>query len=102
MLIMRQALGQGLDIGARDAKGRKANKDKPDAEVTCYHCSKMGHRKPDCWSWQAAKEEKRKQPAKKDAARPERREEGSECRGRRIARGWPPERQCERIPDAVG
>ena len=46
-----------------------------DKEVTCYYCSKMGHRKADCWSWRAEKEkdkekekEKEKQTEKKGAA----------------------------------
>ena len=53
------------------------------SEVTCYFCSKVGHRKPDCWSWQAAQKEKEKEkPAtKKDATT---------------------ERLCERVLDPVG
>ena len=77
-LIMRRALGQGsvpMDIGALDATGSKVGKsngkgettDKLDTEVTRDYCSKMGHRKADCWSWQADKE-KEKQPEKKGAA----------------------------------
>ena len=63
VLITRQALGQGpmpMDIGALDVKGKgKAKgkgkgknkdkgkaKEKPDAEMTCYYCGKVGHR--DC------------------------------------------------------
>ena len=43
-------------------------KDKPDAEMTCYYCGKVGHRKADCWGWQAAQKEKEKEkPATKEA-----------------------------------
>ena len=75
VLITRQALSQGpapMDIGALDAKGKGKSKgkskdkgkakDKPDAEMTCYYCGKVGHRKADCWSWQAAQKEKEKDP----------------------------------------
>ena len=78
VLITRQALGQGpvpMDIGALDAKGKGKGKgkskgknkdkgkakDKPDAELTCYYCGKVGHRKADCWGWQAAQKEKEKE-----------------------------------------
>ena len=56
-----------MDTGALDAKGTGQG---PDAEVTWYNCSKVGHRKADCLSWQAAQKdkEKEKQAAKKDAA----------------------------------
>ena len=43
-----------MDIGAVDVKGKGKGKnkdkgkckakDKPDAEVTCYYCNKVGHR----------------------------------------------------------
>ena len=53
MLITRQALVQGLvpvDVGALNAKDKGRikgkGKEKPDAEVTCYHCSKVGYRRP--------------------------------------------------------
>ena len=59
-----------VDIGALDAKsknkGKGKSKDKPDAEVTCYYCSKVGHRKADCWSWQAAQKEKDTEEASAD------------------------------------
>ena len=77
-LIMRRALGQGsmpMDIGALDATGSKVGKsngkgetmDKLDTEMTRDYCSKIGHRKVDCWSWHAEKE-KEKQTEKKGAA----------------------------------
>ena len=88
VLITRQALGQGptpMDIGALDVKGKgkakgkgkgknkdkgKAN-DKPDAVMTCNYCGKVGHRKADCWGWQAAQKEKEKEkPATKKEATP--------------------------------
>ena len=79
VLITRQALGQGsvlTDIGALDAKAKgktrpKAKtKDKPDAEMTWYYCSKVGHRKAECWSWQAAvnKDAAHKKGVKKEVA----------------------------------
>ena len=66
MLITRQALGQGpmpMDMGALDVKGKGKGKakDKPDAEMTCYYCGKVGHRKADCWCWQAAQKKKEKE-----------------------------------------
>ena len=84
MLITRQALGQGpvpMDIGALDTKGKGKDKgkskgknkdkgktkDKPDAELTCYCCGKVGHRKADCWSWQGAQKEKEKEKEKSAA-----------------------------------
>ena len=89
VLITREVLGQGpmpMDIGALDLKGKgKAKgkgkgknkdkgkaKDKPDAEMTCCYCGKVGHRKADCWGWQAAQKEKEKAKEKeKPAARKE-------------------------------
>ena len=64
-----------MDIGLLDAKGKDKDKhkgkakDKPDAEMACYYCGKVGHREADCWSWQAAQKEKEKEKpsAKKDA-----------------------------------
>ena len=88
VLITRQALGQGsmpMDIGALDVKGKGKAKgkgkgknkdkgkamDKPDAEMTCYCCGKVGHRKADCWGWQAAQKEKEKEkPTTKQEATP--------------------------------
>ena len=59
--------GKGKGKGKNKDKGKA--KDKPDAEMTCYCCGKVGHRKADCWGWQAAQKEKEKEkPATKKEA----------------------------------
>ena len=54
----------------------------------------VSHRKVHCWSLQAAGEEGR--------CAQEGCEDGIGCRGGRSARGWPAERQRDRILDPVG
>ena len=98
-MITRQALGQGpmpIHIGALDAKGKGKGmgKDKPDAEVTCYYCSKVGRRKADCWSREAGSEGGRH--AQEGC------EKGSGCCGRQIAQGRPTERFREGVLHPVG
>lgn len=41
---------QGIQIKL----GALGNNDNRDANLECYHCQKIGHRKVNCWKWQAA------------------------------------------------
>ena len=96
VLIMRQALDA-------NGKGKGKDKDRPDSEMTCYYCSKIGHRSKGRLLELAGSTEVEGESGSEGGRRvQEGCEEGSCCRGRRIARGGPTERLRERVLGLVG